>query len=77
MGWFKYLRKTIHSGETGKYEKNFMKIKFSSDDNWSLNKLLKLHNIKIVVTSAFQEDGKYILNFFRWIFVKIINVRTW
>ena len=36
-----------------------MKIKLSSDDNLPLNKILKLHNITIVLRSAFQEDNKY------------------
>ena len=36
-----------------------MKIKFSSDDNRPLNKLLKLHNMTIVIRSVFQKDGKY------------------
>ena len=36
-----------------------MKIKFNSDDNLSLNKLLKLHMLTIIVRSVFQEDNKY------------------
>ena len=36
-----------------------MKIKFSSDDKLPLNKILKPHNLTIVVGSVFQEDGKY------------------
>ena len=36
-----------------------MKIKFNSDDNLPLNKILKLHNLTIVVRSVFQEDKKY------------------
>ena len=36
-----------------------MKVKFNSDDNLPLNKILKLHNITIVIKSVFQEDGKY------------------
>ena len=36
-----------------------MKIKFNSDDNLPLNKVLKLHMLTIVVRSDFQEDGKY------------------
>ena len=36
-----------------------MKIKSNSDDNLSLNKILKLHNSTIIVRSAFGEDGKY------------------
>ena len=33
-----------------------MKIKFNSDDNLPLNKLLRLHNLTIIVRSVFQED---------------------
>ena len=36
-----------------------MKIKFNSDDNLPLNKILKLHNLTIVVRSVFQEDKKH------------------
>ena len=36
-----------------------MKIKFSSDDNLPLNKILKIHNMAIVIRSVFEEDGKY------------------
>ena len=36
-----------------------IEIKFNSDDNLPLNKMLKLHNLTIVVRSAFQEDNKY------------------
>ena len=35
-----------------------MKIKFNSDDNLPLNKLLKLHILTVIVRSVF-EDGKY------------------
>ena len=41
------------------YEKGFMKIKFNSADNLHLNKMLKLHNLTVIVKSVFQEDGKY------------------
>ena len=36
-----------------------MKIKFVSDDILPLNKILKLHNLAIVVRSVFQENIKY------------------
>ena len=36
-----------------------MKIKLDSDDNLPLNKLMKLHNLRIVVKSVFQENCKY------------------
>ena len=40
------------------YEKDYMKIKFSSDDDLPLNKPLKFHNITIIIRSVFGEDGK-------------------
>ena len=36
-----------------------MKIKFNSDDNLPLNKILKLNNLTVIVRSVFEEDGKY------------------
>ena len=36
-----------------------MKIKFNSDDDLPLNKVLKLHNMTIVIRSVFQENNKY------------------
>ena len=54
----KNLIKNINK-KSGEYGKDFMKIKFNSDDNLPLNKTLKLHNMTIVIKFAFQEDGKY------------------
>ena len=48
----------INRGKAGEYEKDFMKIKFNSDDNLPLNKILKLHNMTIFIGSIFQENGK-------------------
>ena len=39
------------------YEKDYMKIKFNSDDNLPLNKQLKFHNMTITLRSVFEEDG--------------------
>ena len=36
-----------------------MEIKFSSNDDLPLNKILKLHNSPIIVESVFGEDGNY------------------
>ena len=36
-----------------------MKIKFESDDNLPLNRILKLHILTAVVRSVFQENSKY------------------
>ena len=49
--------KKISSGEFD-YKKDYMKIKFNSDDNLPLNKPLKFHNMTITIRSAFEEDGK-------------------
>ena len=38
---------------------DFMKIKFDSDDDLPLNKTLKVHNMTIVVTSVFEDKGKF------------------
>ena len=42
-----------------KYGKDYLKIKFNSDDNLPLNKPLKLHNLTIIVRSVFQENNRY------------------
>ena len=40
------------------YDEKYTKIKFHSDDNLPLNKILKLHNLTIVVRSISWEDKK-------------------
>ena len=54
----KNLIETVN-GKSGNYDEKYMKIKFSSDNNLPLNKILKLYNLTIVVRSVFQEDKKY------------------
>ena len=49
--------KEVSSGECD-YEKDYMKIKFSSDDYLPLNKPLKFHNITVIIRSVFEENGK-------------------
>ena len=46
------------SGDECDYEKDYMKIKFNSDDNLPLNKPLKSHLMTITIRSVFEEDGK-------------------
>ena len=55
----KYLIKTINGGEVGEYAKDFMRIRFESRDDLPLNKILKLHNLTVVVRSVFEENDKY------------------
>ena len=55
----KYHIQTINADKSGEYEKYYMKIKFNSDDDLLFNIILKLHNLKIIVRSVFEEGGKY------------------
>ena len=50
--------KTINGGKENDYEKDYMKIKFNSDDDLPLNKPLKFHAMTIIIRSVFEEDGK-------------------
>ena len=40
------------------YAKDFMKIKFNSDDNLPLNKQLKFYNMTVTTRCVFEEDNK-------------------
>ena len=51
--------KAINGDKENDYGKDYMKIKFNSDDDLSLNKLLKFHNITIIIRCVFSEDGKF------------------
>ena len=50
---------TINGSKVGEYGKDFMKIKFDSDDDLPLNKLLNLQMLTILVRSIFEKDGKF------------------
>ena len=58
MGWNKNQIKAINANKENDYEKDYMKIKFNSDDDLPLNKPLKFHAMTIIVRSVFEEDGK-------------------
>ena len=60
---FKYLTGNIED-KTSEYRKDFMKIKFNSDDNLPWNKILQLHMLAAIVRYVFQEDNKYYPQFF-------------
>ena len=49
--------KAINGGKENDYGKDYMKIKFNSDDDLPLNKPLKFHAVTIIVRSVFEEDG--------------------
>ena len=50
----KYQIKKINNSSVGEYGKDYMKIKFNSDDNLPLNKILKFHVLTIIINY-----GKY------------------
>ena len=49
--------KKVSSNECD-YEKDYMKIKFNSDDDLPLSKQLKFHSITITIRPVFEEDDK-------------------
>ena len=50
--------KAINGDKETDYGKDYMKIKFNSDDNLPLNKLLKFQIMTIIIRCVFSEDGK-------------------
>ena len=50
--------KAINGGEENDYGKDYIKIKFNSDEDLPLNKPLKFHAMTIIIRSVFEEDGK-------------------
>ena len=50
--------KKINNDSVGEYDKDYMKIKFDSD-NLLLNKVLKFHVLTITIRNVFETDGKY------------------
>ena len=49
----------ISGGKKGEYGEYFIIIKFHTDNDMPLNKLLKLHILTIIVRSDFEEDGNF------------------
>ena len=47
------------SGSECDYEKDYMKIKFNSDDYLPLKKPLKFHLMTLIIRCVFSEDGKF------------------
>ena len=50
--------KAINGGKENDYRKDYMKIKFNSDNDLPLNKPLKFHAMTIIIRSVFEEGGK-------------------
>ena len=56
------IEKISHS-KSGEYDKDYMKIKFNSNDNFPLNKQLNFL-ILTIIRNIFEKGGKYYPNFF-------------
>ena len=50
---------SVNGGKKGEYSKDIVKIKFSTDDNLSLNKPLKLHLLTVIAKCIFEEGSKF------------------
>ena len=50
---------TINDDEKIEYEKDYMKIRFKSNDDLPLNKPIKLRLLTIIIRSVFSEDDKF------------------
>ena len=51
--------KTINGCKKGTYDRDFMKIKFDSDDDLPLKKQLNFPTKTIVIRSVFEDEGKF------------------
>ena len=45
--------------KSGDYDEKYMKIKFNSDDELPLNKMIELPTMTVVVRAIFLENSKY------------------
>ena len=50
---------TINGGKKIKYGKDYMKIRFKTNDDLSLSKPIKLHFLTIIIRCVISEDGKF------------------
>ena len=55
----KTVLKKINDSGLGQYDKDYMKIKFNSDDDIPLNKQLNFPTITVIIRNIFEKDGKY------------------
>ena len=56
--------KKINNNELGEYDKDYMKIKFNSNDDIPLNKQLNFPTITVIIRNIFEKDASINLRFF-------------
>ena len=49
----------VNNGLGGKYDEDYMKIKFDSDYDLPINKLMRFYDLTVTIRSIFEKDGKY------------------
>ena len=57
--------KAINDGKENDHKKDYMKIKFNSDDDLPLKKPLKFYAMTIIIRSVFEDGGKLYPQFFQ------------
>ena len=55
---------TINGGKKIEYGKDYMKIRFKSNDDLPLNKPIKVPLLTIIIRSNFSKDNKFYTQFF-------------
>ena len=58
---WKSIRAKIE-GDTGgivQYDKDYMKIKFKSNDNLPTDNIINMHQVTIIIRSVFAQNGKF------------------
>ena len=53
------IKKINDYGQPTKYDDNYMKIKFNTDDNTPLHKIIFFPTITIIIRSVTKKDDKY------------------
>ena len=49
----------IDNSELGEYDRDYIKIRFNSNDDISLNKQLNFLSVTVIIRNIFEKDGKY------------------
>ena len=58
--WWKSIRAKIEENTSGivQYDKDYMKIKFESNDNLPTNNIVNMHQVTIIIRSIFAQNDK-------------------
>ena len=53
-----------NAGGIVQYDKDYMKIKFESNDNLPTDNIINMHQVTIIIRGVFAQNGNFILNYF-------------